>query len=82
MHAPITLQKSKHAARVGNVYFLAPVGVSLQWATHGIGREDLPPDVQDLLDRLGRRDTIGEMDDPVACEARLAHPANDRSATA
>lgn len=42
----------KHTARVGDVFFLPPIGLTLRWATRGILREDLPPDIRKLLARL------------------------------
>jgi len=72
------MQKPKHTARVANIYFLSRIGESLRWATQDIVRDDLPADIQHLLDRLDRREAIGEMDDPASCEARLSHPANER----
>jgi hypothetical protein len=79
--ARVTMQKPKHTA-VGNIYFLSRIGESLRWATQDIVRDDLPADIQHLLNRLDRREAIGEMDDPASCEARLSHPANDRSGNA
>jgi hypothetical protein len=76
MHTP------KYTAVVGNIYLLSRIGESLRWATQGMVREDLPADIQDLLDRLDRVEAMGEMDDPAACEARLSYPANDRSGAA
>ena len=80
--AGVTMQKPKHTARVANIYFLSRIGESLRWATQDIVRDDLSADIQHLLDRLDRREAIGEMDDPASCEARLSHPANDRSGNA
>jgi hypothetical protein len=76
------MQKPKHTARVANIYFLSRIGESLRWATQDIVRDDLSADIQHLLDRLDRREAIGEMDDPASCEARLSHPANDWSGNA
>jgi hypothetical protein len=76
------MQNPKHTARVGNIYFLSPIGVSLRWATQDIAREDLEADIQHLLIQLDRRDAITDMDDPKACAARLTRPANDRSGAA
>ena len=49
--------------------------------TQEIVREELSADIKSLLDLLDRRETITRMDDPAACAARLARPANDRSGT-
>jgi len=75
------MQKSRYTARVGNIYFLSYVGDTLRWATQEIVREELSADIKRLLDLLDRRETITRMDDPAACAARLARPANDRSGT-
>ena len=75
------MQKSKYTARIGNIHFLSRIGDTLRWATQDVVREDLPEDIKRLLDLLERRDAILKMDDPAACEARLARPANDRYGT-
>jgi hypothetical protein len=43
---------SKYSVRVGNVYFLSRVGLSLRWATQGLAPDALAPDVRHLLARL------------------------------
>jgi len=42
----------KYTVRIGNVYFLSRIGLSLRWATRNMAREELPSDVRQLLDRL------------------------------
>src|SRR5262245_17536122 len=50
----ITMDKSKYAVRVDNIYFLNRIGASLRWATEDIAREELPADITHLLSRLDR----------------------------
>jgi hypothetical protein len=73
------MQKSKYTARVGNIYFLSHVGVSLRWATQHIAHDELPANIKHLLGRLDRVEALMEIDDLVSCVGRLRHPANDRS---
>ena len=70
------MQKSKYAARFGNIYFLSRVGDTLRWATEDMVREELPADIKRLLRRLDRLEAVKNMDDPVACAGRLKRPAN------
>jgi hypothetical protein len=42
----------KYTVRIGNVYFLSRIGLSLRWATRNIPPEELPGDARDLLARL------------------------------
>ena len=50
----ITMDKSKYAARIDNIYFLDHIGASLRWATENIADEELPANIQHLLARLDR----------------------------
>lgn len=42
----------KYTVRIGNVYFLCRIGLTLRWATRSLAAEELPADVRDLLARL------------------------------
>jgi hypothetical protein len=42
----------KYTVRIGNVYFLSRIGLSLRWATRHIAPAQLPDDVSHLLARL------------------------------
>lgn len=46
------MTRSKYSVRIGNVYFLSRIGLSLRWATEGLAPEQLSPDVRNLLARL------------------------------
>ncbi|HEX5958122.1 MAG TPA: hypothetical protein VFY92_05625 [Hyphomicrobiaceae bacterium] len=46
------MSKSKYSVRVGNVFFLSRIGLSLRWATQGMSGEALAPEVRHLLARL------------------------------
>jgi hypothetical protein len=46
------MRKPKYSVRVGNVYFLSRIGLSLRWATQGMAPDALAPDVKHLLARL------------------------------
>ena len=50
----LTMDKSKYAARIDNIYFLDRIGESLRWATEDIAREELPANIKQLLARLDR----------------------------
>jgi hypothetical protein len=45
----------KYAARIDNIYFLGRIGETLRRATDDIAREQLPANIQHLLDRLEAR---------------------------
>ena len=42
----------KYSVRIGNVYFLARIGLSLRWAAAGTTPDQLAPEVRHLLLRL------------------------------
>ena len=46
------MSNSKYSVRVGNVYFLSRIGLSLRWATQGVAGEELTSEVKHLLARL------------------------------
>jgi hypothetical protein len=48
------MNRSKYAAPIENVYFLARMGKLLRMATQDVAREDLPPAIKQLLVRLDR----------------------------
>jgi len=48
------MRKPRHTAQIENIYFLSRIGSTLRWATQDIAREDIPTDIQRLLDRLER----------------------------
>jgi hypothetical protein len=59
-------RQRKYTVRVGNVYFLSRIGLSLRWATTGIACEDLPADIRRLLaqlDRLEAEENAGQKED-------------------
>ena len=64
------MSKPKYSVRVGNVYFLARIGLSLRWATQGVAPDELAPEIRHLLARL---DQIEEQD----LAAQAAEPDND-----
>jgi hypothetical protein len=46
------MRKPKYSVRIGNVYFLARIGLSLRWAAAGAAPDQLAPEVAHLLARL------------------------------
>jgi hypothetical protein len=46
------MSKPKYSVRIGNVYFLSRIGLSLRWATQGVAPGDLSADIKQLLTRL------------------------------
>jgi hypothetical protein len=48
------MRKPKYSVRIGNVYFLARIGLSLRWAAAGVAPDQLAPDVRHLLTRLAQ----------------------------
>jgi len=66
-----TMDKSKYAVRVDNIYFLNRIGASLRWATQDIAREELPADIKHLLKRLDRLEA--------RARAKDRHPADESS---
>jgi len=50
----LTMDRTKYAARIANIYFLGRIGESLRWATEDIARKDLPANIKHLLARLDR----------------------------
>jgi hypothetical protein len=42
----------KYTVRIGNVFFLSRIGLSLRWAAQNIDGHDIPADVRQLLARL------------------------------
>jgi hypothetical protein len=72
------MSKSKYSVRVGNVYFLSRIGLSLRWATQGIAREELAPDIRHLLTRLDQLEALeAQGADAQAAAAERASPDND-----
>ena len=65
------MDKSKYAVRVDNIYFINRIGASLRWATEDIAREELPPDIKHLLNRLDRLES--------RARAKDKHPADKSS---
>jgi hypothetical protein len=47
-----SMRKSKYSVRIGNVYFLARIGLSLRWAAAAAASDQLTPEVRHLLQRL------------------------------
>jgi hypothetical protein len=53
----------KYTVRVGNVFFLSRIGLSLRWATQSMARKDLPADVRKLLaglDELEAQEAVAQ----------------------
>ena len=48
------MRKSKYSVRIGNVYFLTRIGLSLRWAADGAAPEEVGPEVKHLLTRLAQ----------------------------
>jgi hypothetical protein len=48
------MRKSKYSVRIGNVYFLTRIGLSLRWAADGAAPEEVGPEVEHLLTRLAQ----------------------------
>jgi hypothetical protein len=46
------MRKPKYSVRIGNVYFLARIGLTLRWAAAGLAPDQLAPEVRHLLTRL------------------------------
>jgi hypothetical protein len=46
------MRKPKYSVRIGNVYFLARIGLSLRWAAAGTTPDQLAPEIRHLLARL------------------------------
>ena len=46
------MRKPKYSVCIGNVYFLARIGLSLRWAAAGTTPDQLAPEVKHLLSRL------------------------------
>jgi hypothetical protein len=67
------MRKPKYSVRIGNVYFLARIGLSLRWAAAGVAPDQLAPEVRHLLTRLAQVEA-----QQVATEhAPTAKPDND-----
>ena len=65
----ITMDKSKYAARIENIYFLPRIGRSLRWATEDVARDELPANIKHLLARLDRLEA--------KARAKEYHPDDD-----
>jgi hypothetical protein len=46
------MRKPKYSVRIGNVYFLSRIGLSLRWAAAGVTPDQLAPEIRHLLSRL------------------------------
>ena len=67
------MRKPKYSVRIGNVYFLARIGLSLRWAAAGVTPDQLAPEIRHLLLRL---DQV-EAQQAAAERAAQAKPDND-----
>jgi hypothetical protein len=67
------MSKPKYSVRIGNVYFLARIGLSLRWAAAGVASEQLAPEVRQLLTRLAQ---VEAQQDAAEHKAK-AKPDND-----
>jgi hypothetical protein len=67
------MRKPKYSVRIGNVYFLARIGLSLRWAAAGFASDQLAPEIRHLLARL---DQV-EAQQAAAEHAATAKPDND-----
>jgi hypothetical protein len=57
-------RKPKYVAKLGNVYFLNKVGVSLRHATAGLRTDQLPSDVRRALQHLDRLEFLQKFINP------------------
>jgi outer membrane murein-binding lipoprotein Lpp len=64
------MRKPKYSVRIGNVYFLARIGLSLRWAAASAAPDQLAPEIRHLLARL---------DQVEAQEAAAEHAAAAKS---
>jgi hypothetical protein len=67
------MRKPKYSVRIGNVYFLARIGLSLRWAAAGAAPDQLAPEVTHLLARLDQ----AEAQQAAAEHAAAAKSDND-----
>jgi len=67
------MTKSKDSVRIGNVYFLTRIGLSLRWAAAGAGPDELGPEIRHLLARLDQAEAQQAADERTGA----AKPEND-----
>jgi hypothetical protein len=60
------MRKPKYSVRIGNVYFLARIGLSLRWAAAGTTPDQLAPEVRHLLLRLDQVEAQEAAAEPTA----------------
>jgi hypothetical protein len=68
------MRKPKYSVRIGNVYFLARIGLSLRWAAAGMAPDQLAPEIAHLLARLD------QVEAQQAAAAPTAKPTPDSDA--
>lgn len=66
------MRSHKYSVRIGNVYFLARIGLSLRWAAAGAAPDQLTQEVRHLLTRLDQVEAQQAAD-----HAAQATPDND-----
>ena len=57
-------QKPKYVAKLGNVYFMSKLGISLRRATAGVADDQLPSDVRRALRHLDRLEFLRTFIEP------------------
>lgn len=57
-------QKPKYVAKLGNVYFMSNLGISLRRATAGVAHDQLPSDVRRALRHLDRLEFLRTFIEP------------------